>query len=167
MHDWQHLKKKKKKLSIHLSKYYQNANLTLIFVALPTDGWKGSRRTSRTQTCTTTPWLERATSTGALSFPSIISWPRRRLSSPRRSPCSPGMRLNIRFLLASHYRSGTPTTFPQTTSWVSTESSWLRLEKTFFDSAEDLIKKKILKNQQYSCMADYFCGCIQVRLSWT
>lgn len=140
MHDWQKTKQKKP-LSTHLSKYYQNVSLTPIFIALPTDGWKGSRRTSRTQTCTTTPWLERATSTGALSFPSIISWPRRRLSSPRRSPCSPGMRLNIRFLLASHYRSGTPTTSPQTTSWVSTESFWLHLEMTVLDSAEDLILK--------------------------
>lgn len=84
----------------------------------PADGWKGSRRTSRTQMCTITPWLARATSTGASSSPSITSWLRRRSWSLKKSPCSPGMRLNIRFLLVSRCRSGTPTTSLPMTSWV-------------------------------------------------
>jgi hypothetical protein len=81
-----------------------------------TAGWKVSRRTSRTQTSTTTPWQGRVSSTGASSTPLTTYRPRRRLSSLRRSPCSPGTRLSIRSLLASTYKSGMLITSLQMTS---------------------------------------------------
>ena len=93
----------------------------------PAGGWRDSRRTSRTRTCTITRWPARATSTGASSTPSITSWPRRRSWSLRKSPCSPGTRPSTRSLLASRCRCGTPTTSLQTTSWVRTDGKHLRL----------------------------------------
>ena len=104
--------------SIHSSKHWSlKIKLTDLYGS-PTDGSKGSRRTSRTQTCTITPSPGKETLTGASSSPSITSWLRRRSSFLRKSPCSPGMRLSIRSLLASRYRSGTPTTSLLMTSWV-------------------------------------------------
>lgn len=128
MHDSQNQIK-----SMHSSRQtcFPKVDLILLSTPPPTDGWKASRRTSRTQMCTTIPWLVRATSTGALSSLLITSWLRRRLSSRRRSPCSPGMRLNIRSLLASRYRSGTLTTSPLMTSWVRTNGNWWYLTMIF------------------------------------
>lgn len=128
MHDSQNQNK-----SIHSSRQtcFPKVDLTLLSTPPPTDGWKASRRTSRTQTCTTTPWLVRATSTGALSSLLITSWLRRRLSSQRRSPCSPGMRLNIRSPLASRCRSGTLTTSLLMTSWVRPNGNWWFLTMIF------------------------------------
>ena len=95
-------------------------DLTIISMTICIDGWKGSRKTNRTQTCITTPSQVRATLTGALCSPSITSWLRRRLSSLRKSPCSPGMRPNTRSLLVSRCRSGMQTTSLLMTSWVRT-----------------------------------------------
>lgn len=82
----------------------------------PTVGSKGSRRTSRTLTSTITPSLGRETSTGASSSRSTTSWPRRRLSSRKKSPCLPGMRLSTRSLLVLICKCGMLTISPQMTS---------------------------------------------------
>lgn len=89
--------------------------------------------------CTTIPWRVRATLIGALSSPSITSWLRKRLSSLRRSPCSPGMRPNTRFLLAWRCRSGTPTTSQLMTSWVRNDKEcqydfWTLCPHSFYKS---------------------------------
>ena len=114
------IKKSAQSLSPNL---HPDSQLHLALTVYSTDGWRASRRTSRTQTCTTILWPERATLTGALSSPLITSWRRRRLWSLRKSPCSPGMRQSTRSLLASRCRSGTPTTSPLMTSWVRSDRS--------------------------------------------
>lgn len=58
--------------------HYCNCGDPSNFTSICIDGLKGSRKTSRTQTCITTPWLARATLTGASSSPSNTLWLKRR-----------------------------------------------------------------------------------------
>lgn len=83
---------------------------------LVTAGWRANRRTSRTQMSTTIPSPGRGTSTGASFTPLTISWLRRRSSSPRKSPCLPGMRPNTRSHLVLICKCGTRTISLQMTS---------------------------------------------------